>query len=163
VLAGRCGECGTWGEQQHLSGTDRQVHDASVLHGSQHHVTFELVKELLARVDVVVLAGIRAADHHDDEVAVTEHALVAHGRPQLRAVGIDPLPQVECLQGLHGASVPPYVTRCGGREESKHAMDDDVWRGAAGAGALTPEPLGEALDRSSAESGFTRDDREPDT
>src|SRR5262249_59133342 len=87
--------------------------------GPEHHVAVHLVEELLARIDVKVLARVRAAYHHDDEVAVAESALVADRRPQLRAVGVDPLPQVECLQGLHVASVPPYVTRKGNEESDR--------------------------------------------
>src|SRR5215831_6854772 len=105
--------------EQHLAGADRHVHRTSVLHGPEHHVTFELVEELLAWIDVEVLARVRAAHHHDDEVAVAEYALVADRRPQLRAVGVDPLPQVECRQGLHVASVPPYVTRKGNEESDR--------------------------------------------
>src|SRR6185437_8416318 len=97
-------------QQQHLPGADRQIHGAALLPGPQHHVAFQLIEELLAGVDVVVLTRIRAADHHDDEVAVAKHTLVADRWAQLRAVRIDPLAQVECLQGLHVASVPPYGT-----------------------------------------------------
>src|SRR5256885_3651493 len=98
--------------QQHFAGADRHVDRAAVLHGPEHHVAFELVEEFLPRVDVVVLAGVRAAHHHDDEIAIAKHALVAHRRLQLRAVGIDPLPEIERLQGLHVSSVPfAYVTR----------------------------------------------------
>src|SRR6266478_4452614 len=79
---------------------------AAVLHGLEHHVAFELVEEFLPRVDVVVLAGVRAAHHHDDEIAIAKHTLVAHRRLQLRAVGIDPLPEIERLQGFHVSSVP---------------------------------------------------------
>ena len=34
-----------------------------------------------------------------------KHPLVADRRLQLRAVGVDPLPEIECLQGLHCESV----------------------------------------------------------
>ena len=105
-------------DEQHLARADRHLHGTTFLHGPEHHVALELVEELLTRVDVVVLAGIRPAHDHDDEIAVAEHALVADGRLQLRAVRIDPLPQVECLQGLHVPSVPfAYGTRIGARNE----------------------------------------------
>src|SRR3984893_10423475 len=101
-------------KQQDFAGADRQIDRAAVLHGPEHHVAFELVEELLPRVDVVVLAGVRAAHHHDDEIAIVKHALVAHRRLQLRAVRIDPFPDIERLQGFHVSSVPfAYVTRCG--------------------------------------------------
>ena len=64
-------------------------------------------------VDVEVLAGVRSADHHDDEVAVAEDALVADRRFELRAVGVDPLPEIEGLQRWHVSSALfAYVTRC---------------------------------------------------
>src|SRR6266481_1446050 len=98
--------------EQHFAGADRHIDRAAVLHGPEHHVAFELVEEFLPRVDVVVLAGVRAAHHHDDEIAILKHALVAHRRLQMHAVGIDPLPEIERFEGLHVSSVPfGYVTR----------------------------------------------------
>src|SRR3979409_673895 len=100
--------------EQDFAGADRHLGASPGLHGPEHHVAFELVEELLPRVDVVVLAGVRAAHHHDDEIAIAKHALVAHRRLQLRAVRIDPLPEIERLQGFHVSSAPfAYVTRCG--------------------------------------------------
>src|SRR5262249_10051985 len=92
---------------------------------------FQLIEELLARIDVIVLAGVRAADHHDDEVAVAKYALVTDRWAQQRPVGIDPLPQVECLQGLHVASGTSYVTRCA--DETRRPGDatgQAKWHGA---------------------------------
>jgi hypothetical protein len=106
-------------DQQDFAGADRHVERAAVLHGLEHHVALELIEEFLARVDVVVVAGVRAAHHHDDEVAVAEHTLVADRRLQLRAVRIDPCLEIECLQGLHVYSVSfAYVTRCHGKTRS---------------------------------------------
>ena len=51
-----------------------------VLDRLQDHVAFELVEELVALVDVVVLAAVRPADDHDDEVVVLADHLVADGR-----------------------------------------------------------------------------------
>src|SRR3982074_144210 len=100
--------------QQHFAGTDWHVDRAAVLHGLEHDAALELVEEFLSRVDVVVLAGVRAAHHHDDEIAILKHALVAHRRLQLPAVPLDPLPEIERLQGFHVSSAPfAYVTRCG--------------------------------------------------
>src|SRR5215469_5979092 len=92
-------------DEQYLAGTNRHIHRPSVLHGPEHHVALELIEEFLPGVDVIVLARVRATDHHDDEIAVAEHALVAHRRLELRAVLVDPLPEIESVQGLHVASV----------------------------------------------------------
>ena len=110
VLAGRCGECGSpGGMQQHLPGADRHIHRAPVLHGLEHHVALELVEELLARIDVVVLAGVRAAHDHDDEVAVAEHALVAHRRLEQRAVGARSIRRK--LKACRDSMSPPCLSR----------------------------------------------------
>ena len=46
----------------------------------QRHVSFHLVEELLAGIDVEVAARIGSADHHDDEVAIRIQQLVADRR-----------------------------------------------------------------------------------
>src|SRR5256884_423366 len=122
--------------EEHLTLADRHIDRAAVLHGLEHHVALELVEELLPGVDVVVLAGIRAADHHDDEVAVAEDALVAHRRPQLRAVGLDPLLEIERLQGFHVPSVPfPLWYAQPGWSEEGAMRSGSGARGAAGGAA----------------------------
>src|SRR5256885_17210610 len=85
--------------QQDFPGPDRHLDRAAPPHALEHHVAPEPAEEFLPGVDVIVLAGIRPPHHHDDEIAIAKHALVAHGRLQLRAVGIDPLPEIERLQG----------------------------------------------------------------
>ena len=62
-------------------------------------------RKFLARVVVIVLAGIRPADDHHDELAVVEDLLVAGGRPQFGAVRCDPLRKVEGCQGTHVGSI----------------------------------------------------------
>ena len=47
---------------------------------------------------MVVLARVRTADHHDDELTVAEDALVAHRRLQHVTVLVDPAAEVEGLQ-----------------------------------------------------------------
>src|SRR5690606_591402 len=65
-----------------------------------HHLALELVEPLRTFLPVVVGARIRAADHHDDEVAVVD-ALVAHRRPEQVAVLVDPLLEIQ-RRGDHG-------------------------------------------------------------
>src|SRR5581483_4539426 len=95
-----------------LSLADRYLHPAAVLHGAEHDVALELIEEFLPGIDVVVLSRVGSADHHDDEVAVLEHSLVAHGRLEHLPVLIDPAVQVERLQvhGLTSSFVRRLVT-----------------------------------------------------
>src|SRR5438270_190602 len=123
--------------EEHLTLADRHIDRAAVLHGLEHHVALELVEELLPGVDVVVLAGIRAADHHDDEVAVAEDALVAHRRPQLRAVGLDPLLEIERLQGFHVPSMPFPLWYA--QPWNRNALVVDL-AAASGSGSITLKP-----------------------
>ena len=92
-------------QPQHVALAAGNIHAPPVLDRPQQHVAFELVEELLARVVVVVLAGVRAADHHDDELTLFEYLLVADGRAQVGPVRVDPLPEVERCQRLHGPSI----------------------------------------------------------
>ena len=57
-------------QQEDLAFADRHVHALAVLHGGERDAAFELVEEFLARVDVEIAAGVRAAHDHDDELAV---------------------------------------------------------------------------------------------
>src|SRR5882724_6626728 len=102
-------------QQEYFAFADRHVGGASVLHRLQHHVAFELVEEFLARVDVVVLAGIRAPNDHDDEIAITENPLVPDRGPQCGPVFVDPAPDIEGLKRWHTGCVLEalfaYVTR----------------------------------------------------
>src|SRR5689334_9964599 len=107
--------------EQHFTGADGHVDGAVLLHGPKHHVPLELVEELLAGIDMVVLTRIGPADDHDDEIAIAKDSLVPDRRHQLRAVGVDPLPQVERLQSWHVSSVRfAYGTRyCGGARSGR--------------------------------------------
>ena len=88
-------------QQEDLTLVDGDVDALAVLHGGQRDTAFELVEEFLARVDVKILAAVRPADHHDDELAVREHELVAHGRLEQVAVFVDPTPEIEGLEFSH--------------------------------------------------------------
>src|SRR5213076_3384509 len=60
----------------------------------QDDVAFHLVEELLALVDVVVAPRV-GPDHHDDEVGVLPHHLVADRRLEQVPVLVDPALEVE--------------------------------------------------------------------
>ena len=59
------------------------------------HRALELEEELLRRIDVIVGAGIRPADHRDHEIVLAEDGLRAERRLQLVGIFRDPLHQVE--------------------------------------------------------------------
>ena len=66
-------------QQQDFARANRQVRDFPVLHHAQHHLALYLLKEFFGRIDVKILAAVRASDRHDDELAVLEDDFVAHG------------------------------------------------------------------------------------
>src|SRR4051794_2044876 len=82
-------------QQKDLALRNGNVHASPVLHGGKGDASLELVEELLARIDVEILAAVGSPHHHDDELAVGEHLLVAHGRPEQMAVLVDPALEIE--------------------------------------------------------------------
>jgi hypothetical protein len=76
-------------------------------HHVQVHVAFDLVEELLVRVDVKVGALVGAADHHDDEVrSGGKHLLVAHRRLEQVLVFGEPAREAHRARDLgHGNSL----------------------------------------------------------
>src|SRR5579875_1835315 len=64
-------------QQKDFAFPDRQVDRFSVVADLEHHVALDLVEELLAGIDVIVGARVRAADHHADELRVLVDLLVA--------------------------------------------------------------------------------------
>src|SRR5438105_6315993 len=97
-------------EQQHLALADREVPALAVLDDAEDDVALELVEELLARIDVVVVPLVRAADDHDLEVRVLPDHGVADRRREEVAMLIDPGFEVERRQLCHG---DPPIGRCG--------------------------------------------------
>lgn len=91
------------GEQQDLTGTDRDVDHPATLEGLQDHLPFKLVKKLLSGIVMVVRSRIRPANDHDDEFGLAEYLAVADGGLQFVAVAIDPFPEIEGGERLHGA------------------------------------------------------------
>ena len=101
-------------KQQNLALADRQIDAAAILDGAQEHVALELVEELCARVVVIVLAGIRTADDHDDELGVLEHLLVPDRRLQQVSVLVDPALEIEGGQRLHAVQLVVPAAPAGG-------------------------------------------------
>src|SRR5690606_16774617 len=82
-------------KQEDLAFPARTIHASTVLHRAQHHVAFDLIEELLARIIVIVAAIVRSADDHDDELRVRKDLLVAHRRFQELAMLVDPGAEIE--------------------------------------------------------------------
>src|SRR3954469_2498811 len=114
-------------QEEDLAFADGNVDAPALLQRPQHDVAFHLVEELLAFVDVVVGARVRAADDGHHEVAVAFPDLrVADGRLEQVPVLVDPAAEVERLHGertsaMHlssiaigvGSAVTPTVVRQG--------------------------------------------------
>src|ERR1700730_3981311 len=97
-------------QEIHLTSADGYVGQTAVLHRLEHHVPLDLIEELCAGVVMKILAGVRSADRHDDESAVLEQQLVAHGRLEQVAVLLDPSVQIERC-GWHGAIIAAMKLR----------------------------------------------------
>src|SRR5690606_10857470 len=121
-------------QQQDFALTNGDVDALAVLDGPQQHVAFELVEEFLARVVVIVGAGVRPADHHDDELGVAEHLAVAHRRLEEFAVLVDPSLKIERLERFHAAKYSR------GRSQSPILKPEDeqgTYTGSPGASSRT--------------------------
>src|SRR2546428_8836543 len=88
-------------KQEHLAFVDRDVTAPAAFDDAEHDVTLELVKELLTRVDVIVVPLVRAADDHDLEVRVLPDHGVADRRREEVAMLVDPGFEVERSQLCH--------------------------------------------------------------
>ena len=88
-------------KEEDLAGANRDVHDLPALDRLQDHLAFELIEELGSVVDVIVLAVVRPADDHDDEIVSLEDLLVAHRRLEVAPVLVDPPLQIQRLRN-HG-------------------------------------------------------------
>src|SRR6185437_6364276 len=72
----------------------------------------QLVEDLVERIDVEVVARIRALDDLEDEVRMLEHFLVADRAERLRQVGLDPAIEIEGHRelGCHGSRLPDRLS-----------------------------------------------------
>src|SRR5262245_59380324 len=120
-------------QQEDVPLLHRDVARPPVLDHLHHDVALELVEQLLVRVDVVVVAAVRAADDHHLEVGVLEDEGVADRRAQQVPVRVDPGLEIERRQLRHEA--PPsrmvrmdggpqgFVSRFGGRINAESAAE----------------------------------------
>src|SRR5688500_16103197 len=92
---------GVWRKEKDLARADRDVHYLSALDRLQDHLAFELIEELGSLVEVKVLAVVRPADDHDDEVVILEDLFVAHRRLQETPVLVDPPLEIQRFR-FHG-------------------------------------------------------------
>src|SRR5271166_945800 len=77
-------------QQKYIALKDRHVIELPVIDHLEHHVAFELVKELLNRIVMVIGALVRAADDLHGHLAVLEDLLVADRRLEQMLVLADP-------------------------------------------------------------------------
>lgn len=100
----------TSGQQKHAALWDRDVgqHTVTIRH-TQDHVARELEEQLFPGIDVKILATVGTAHDHDDEVPVFEQTGVAHRRPKLVAVPLDPAGEID---RAHPGSIRPPRVGC---------------------------------------------------
>ena len=91
-------------QDEHLALVDAQPLLPPVLDHVQEDVAVHLVEDLVERVDVEIVAGVRTLDDLEDEVRALEHLLVADRAQRVRQVPLDPAFEVEgCLDGRHAS------------------------------------------------------------
>ncbi len=95
----RVGNAG-W-KQKQFAFSNLEIAFFTILDDRERDIAFKLIKQLLAWVDVVVAATVRAADDHHDGFAVDPHAFVADGWAQEVAVLVDPVTQVDGWRERH--------------------------------------------------------------
>ncbi len=88
-------------QQQDFTLANRNVYALAILNRLQQHIALELIEKLRSFVVVIVLARVRPADDHDDEVVLIEYLLVAHRWLQQVTMIVNPLPEIECCEGPH--------------------------------------------------------------
>src|SRR5204862_6611964 len=96
-------------KEEDLAGANRDVHGLPALDRLQDHLAFELIEELGSLIEVVVLAVVRPADDHDDEIVSLEDLLVAHRRLEIATVLVDPPLQIQRLR-FHGVPRAQYIS-----------------------------------------------------
>ena len=85
--------------EERLALTNQVVDDLSLLPGLYDDVAFELVEELLAIHLVEVVAGVRSADDHHEEVPSAVQILISDGRTEVAPVGFDPFQEIQRVAG----------------------------------------------------------------
>jgi hypothetical protein len=96
-------------QQEHLALADRDLDGFAIFLDLDLDVPLELVKKLFALIPMIVLARIRAADHHHDEIVIVKDALIPNRRPQEMPVFIDPLFKIEWSSDHGPTTFSPLV------------------------------------------------------
>jgi hypothetical protein len=82
--------------EEHISGFEEVVDYAAVHLSADRNAALELKKEFICLVVVVVFAGIRASDHHDDIVLrIGAEILVSYRWDKFMSVFFEPALEVE--------------------------------------------------------------------
>jgi 2-aminomuconate deaminase len=82
-------------EQKNIAFGERNIGGLAVLQNLENDVAFQLIEKFLAAVHMIISAAIRAANHHNDEIAVFPDALVANRRLKQVAVLVNPLLEID--------------------------------------------------------------------
>ena len=89
--------------EERLSFTHEMIDDAIAFANTHFDVPLELVK-IFFRIDQVkIIPGIRTLDHHHKKIAPIIEVTIAHRRPKLFTIPLDPLLEVD--RRLHGGRV----------------------------------------------------------
>ena len=83
-----------WRNEERFAFLDEVVDDAAVLPRLDDDVTLQLHEELFAIDFMKIVPGVRAADHHGEEITAAVEIFVAHRRLEICTVGFGPLHEV---------------------------------------------------------------------
>src|SRR5207247_4618012 len=84
------------GQKQNISFADRLALPlAGTVDIFEDDVSFQLIKELVTRIDVEISPRVGAADDHDHELRVFPYHLGPNRRPEQLALLIDPALEIE--------------------------------------------------------------------
>lgn len=73
------------GEEEHVALVDMDVAELTIVNDLEEHAAFVLIEPFGGLIDVVVCAGVGAANDHDGD-GIIVNAIVVHGR--LEHVGV---------------------------------------------------------------------------
>jgi hypothetical protein len=77
-----------------------------MLNDPQDHVSLELEEQFLAGIMMKILARIRSADRHHDELTVLQQQFIPDRRFEKVSIPVDPPLEVERRRYLHGRIIP---------------------------------------------------------
>src|SRR5437870_13306039 len=84
------------GQKQNISFADRLALPlAGTIDIFENDVSFQLIKELVTRIDVEISAAVGAAANHDHELRVFPDHLGPNRRPYQIAMTTDPAPKIQ--------------------------------------------------------------------